>query len=119
MRYYRRVTVAGSANQETLTQALQSTPEEQRHVIEVWVYESTSTRNNDAVLRVYVERERIAEVSIKAALDLAATPAYPLGALRIPLDVTLDTGESLYVGHVSGAAASNTDWVIVYEVVGR
>jgi len=118
MRYYRRVTVTGSANQETLTQALQSTPEEQRRVIEVWVYESTATRNNDAVLRVYVERERIAEMSIKVALDLASTPTYPHGALRIPLDVTLEVGESLYVGHVSGSTASNTDWVIVYEVVG-
>jgi hypothetical protein len=119
MRYYRRVAVGGTANQETLALALQSTPEEQRHVVEVWVYESTTTRNNDAILRIYVERERIAEMSIKVALDLASPPTYPHGALRIPLDVTLDIGESLYVGHVSGGTASNTDWVIVYEVVGR
>lgn len=115
-KYFEYVEVSGLANQEVTKTLLTSTEEEPKRVLEVLVYESTSTRQNNAVLRVYVERERVAELPIRAFLDQASTPVYPNGAGRIPLEVDLPVGQSLIVGHVSGSTASNVVFIAVYEI---
>jgi len=117
-RYYKRIYIAGSANTETIQAALTSTPEEPKRVVEVWCIEASATKQNDAVIRVYVERERVAEVCIRQFTDMASTPVYPQGCGVIPLDITLDVGETLYIGHYSYATGSNIDYVVVYEVIG-
>lgn len=115
-RYYKYVTVTGTANVEATATLLSATPEEPKRVVELWVYESTGTRQNNAVLRVYIEREKIVELPIGVFLDWGSTPTYPQGAGRIPLDQPLEVGESLIVGHVSGGTASNITWAAVYEI---
>ena len=115
-RFYDYLEVTGAANQETTRTFLTSTEEEPKRILELWAYESTPARNNDAILRVYVERERVVELPIRAFLDQAATPTYPQGAGKIPLEIELPVGQSLIVGHLSGSNPSNVVFVAVYEI---
>lgn len=111
------VTVAGTANVEKTDNILTSTEEEKKKVRKLFVYESTTTRNNDAIIRVYLEREKISEMPVKNFLDFAAAPIYPLAAGEIPLDIEIPVGQTLFVGHVSGATASNMVFTAEYEIV--
>lgn len=115
-KFYSYLEVSGQANTETTAQLLTSTEEEPKRVLELWAYESTPTKNNNAILRIYVERERVAEIPIRAFLDQASTPTYPLGSGKIPLEIDLPVGQSLKVGHLSGSTASNITFVAVYEI---
>jgi hypothetical protein len=117
-RYYKRIYIAGSPNTETLQAALTSTPEEPKRVVEVWCIEAATTKQNDALIRIYVERERVAELCIRQFTDMSSAPTYPQGHGVIPLDITLDVGETLYIGHYSYSTGSNIDYVVVYEIVG-
>lgn len=112
------ITVTGLANTEKTEKFLTSTEEEPKRILRLRVYESTSTRQNDAVIRVYIERERIAELPIRTFTDQGANPLYPQGAGTIELGFDLPVGQSLIVGHVSGATASQITFVAEYEIVG-
>jgi len=115
-KYYKYITVTGAAGGETTSASVASTDVEPKHVSKIYVYESTATRNNDAIVRVYVERERIVDAPIRMFLDLASTPIYPLAAGVFEVDFDLPVGQTLYVGHVSGSTASNVTFVIEYEL---
>jgi hypothetical protein len=115
-KYYKYTTVTGTAGGETTAASVASTDVEPKHISKIYVYESTATRNNDATVRVYVERERIVDAPIKMFLDLASTPAYPLAAGVFEVDFDLPVGQTLYVGHVSGATASNLTFIVEYEL---
>lgn len=115
-KFYAYTEVTGTANAEVTKPLLTSTEEEPKRILELWTYESTATRQNNAILRVYVERERVAELPVRAFLDQAATPNYPQAAGKIPLEIDLPVGQSLIVGHLSGATASNVVFVAVYEI---
>jgi hypothetical protein len=115
-KYYKYTTVNGTSGGETTAASVASTDVEPKHISKIYVYESTATRNNDATVRVYVERERIVDAPIKMFLDLASTPTYPLAAGVFEVDFDLPVGQTLYVGHVSGSTASNITFVIEYEL---
>jgi len=117
-KFYDYLEILGSPNVEVTDVFLTSTEEEPKHINKLRIYESTATRNNDAIIRVYIERERIADFPIAVFLDQAATPLYPNAAGEIELDVDLPVGQSLIVGCVSGATASNVMFVAEYEILG-
>jgi hypothetical protein len=115
-KYYKYTTVTGTSGGETTAASVASTDVEPKHVSKIYVYESTITKNNDAIVRVYVERERIVDAPIRMFLDQASTPTYPLAAGVFEVDFDLPVGQTLYVGHVSGGTASNVTFVIEYEL---
>lgn len=117
-KFYDYLEVSGAANAEVTEIFLTSTEEEPKRILNLYVFESTATLQNDAVVRVYIERERIAEFPIRMFLDQSGTPVYPLGAGKIEINVELPIGQSLIVGHVSGATPSNITFVAEYEIVG-
>lgn len=116
--FYDYKEVVGVANSEVTEKILTSTEEEPKRVLRLRIYESTSTRQNNAVVRVYIERERVAEIPIRVFLDQASSPIYPLGAGVIELGFELPIGQSLIVGHLSGATPSNVTFVVEYEIAG-
>jgi len=116
-KFYDYKEVSGIANAEVTETFLTSTEEEPKHITALRIYESTATRQNDAIVRVYVERERIAEFPIAMFLDQAGTPLYPNAAGKIEIDVELPIGQSLLVGHVSGSTPSNIMFIAEYEIV--
>jgi len=97
MKFYDYTEVSGSPNVEVTKVFLTSTEEEPKHIGRLRIYESTAARNNDAIIRVYIERERIADFPISVFLDQAGTPIYPNAAGEIELDVDLPVGQSLIV----------------------
>lgn len=116
--FYDYLVVTGQANVEVTQKFLTSTEEEPKRVLRLRVYESTSTRQNDAVIRVYIERERIAELPIRTFTDQSTNHLYPNGAGVIELGFDLPIGQSLIVGHVSGATPSQLTFVAEYEIAG-
>jgi len=117
-KFYDYLEVFGAANAEVTSTFLTSTEEEPKRINKLRIYESTATRQNDAVVRIYIERERIAEFPIAVFLDQASTPNYPNAAGEVEIDVELPIGQSLIVGHVSGATPSNITFVAEYEIIG-
>jgi len=116
-KYYMTKVISGTANVEVIDSLVTSTPEEQKTVNGVWIHEETGTANNDAVIRLYVEREKIAEVPIRMFTNVYGDTTYPQGAGRIDLGVTLDVGETLYAGVVSGSTGSIIRFTVEYEIV--
>ena len=114
-KFYKRKAVSGSSNEEKLEEIVTSTAEEPKHVTALWFTEVTAVENNDAVLRAYVERERIIDMSIKHTLSIMdAEGRY--WRPRLEVDITLPVGQSLSVGCVSGGTATNLEVVAEYEI---
>jgi hypothetical protein len=113
---YKYLVVAGVINSEATGTIITSTETEPVILDTLLVYESTAARNDDAIVRAYVEREKIAELPVGAFLDWATVPAYIQAAGRIPLDRELPVGQSLIVGQVSGAVASDMTFGLVYHL---
>lgn len=116
-RLYKTVEVYGTANQEVIAIGLVSSEIERYRINNIKVYEFTSTRNNDAYIRLYVDRERFTEIPIRVFTDQSTNFNYPNGAGEIIVDRELQVGETLYLGVVSGSTASNVTFVIEYEIV--
>lgn len=115
MKLYKRVAVNGSSNEETLEEVVTSTSEEPKHITAIWFNESTGTLQSNAILRAYVERERIID------FDFCLFHQYDAGRTRIvkprlEVDIDLPVGQSLTVGHVSAGTASNFEIVAEYEI---
>lgn len=114
-RYYKTVTVSGVANEEALETLITSTIVEPVHVLKIYPYETTSTRQGDAMIRLYIEREKIAEFPIymfQMSLDNKAYVNVP----TIELDHDIPEGQSLIAGVVSGSTASDITFIIEYEI---
>lgn len=115
-KYYKRKVVSGSSNEEKLEDIITSTTEEPKHVTALWFTEITATtENNDAILRAYVEREQIIDMSIRQllyAMDVETRHSRP----RLEVDIDLPEGQSLSVGCVSGGTATNLEVVAEYEI---
>ena len=116
MRYYKSKVVTGTANKETLEEILTSTATEKYHITKLYATETTSTLQNDAYIRVYIERERVVDIPIVHWLDNITTSSRTM-VPYIELDITLDVGESLYIGHESQATASDYVYTVEYEIV--
>jgi len=113
---YKEVTVTGTANEETVETLLTATEQERYHIVALCWTEVTSTLQGDATLRAYIERERIVDMSYKHLLEYSGSNTR-LPGHWIEIDRTLNVGETLSVGHVSGSTASNFKVAVKYYVV--
>lgn len=116
VKYYKEVEISGTANEETLENILTSTETYKYRVNRVIFTETTSTLNNDAQLRVYLEREKILDLNVVHTLTNITTSS------RVPdpwfdLDIEIPVGQTLSVGFVSGSTASDFRIAIEYEIV--
>ena len=116
VKYYKEVTVSGTANEETLEDILTSTETSKYKVNRIWFTEVTSTLQGDAILRVYLEREKILDISYKHLLEYSGSNTR-LPNYAIELDIEIPVGQTLSVGHVSGSTASDFKVAIEYEIV--
>lgn len=113
---YKTVTVSGTANEEVIETLITSTTVEPVHVVKVYPYETTSTRQGDAFIRLYIEREKIAEVPIYVFQRSLSNKDY-MNVPVLELNVDLPEGQSLIVGVVSGATASDFAFIVEYEII--
>lgn len=113
-KYYKRIKVTGTNNEETLKDILTSTEEEPKKIIALWFTEYTAAENTDAIIRAYVEREKIVDFDLQhfqLEFDSSARQSLP----RLEIDMDLPVGQTLSVGHVNGATLSNIEFVVEYE----
>ena len=114
--YYESVHIDGTANEETVEDIITSTEEEPKHIDAVAFYEDTAVENLDAVLAMYIERERIVNVPVAqnqrshdSDVRLNTDPFFPIGH-------DLPVGQSFKVGHVSGAVATDMYYTVRYTI---
>lgn len=114
---YKTVYVFGSANVEVFKDLITSTEVEPIHVRKLYVYETTSPRQGNGELRLYIEREKIAEIPLSNFLDNLTNKNY-VSQPVYEIDVDVPIGETLIAGLVSGSTATNIVITIEYEIVG-
>lgn len=114
--YREYVKVVGKANDEVVEPLIYSTAEEPKHLKRIYIYEVTPTRQNNAIIRIYHERDRIMEFPIAMFLDQSASQLYPTGAGVVEIDRAIPVGERISVGHLSGATASDIMFIAEYEL---
>jgi len=114
--FYESIHIAGVANQETVEGIITSTEEEKKHIDGVAFIEDTAVENHDAILAMYIERERIVNAPVSQNLlsfdsdaRICTDPFYPLGH-------DLPVGQSFKVGHVSGAVATDMYYTVRYKI---
>ena len=93
-----------------------STATEKYHITKLYATEITSTLQNDAYIRIYIERERVVDIPIVHWLDNITSSSRTM-VPYLELDITLDVGESFYVGQESQANASDFVYTVEYEIV--
>jgi len=116
VKYYKRTNFAGTALEEKLQDIVTSTVEEPKHITAIWFTESGGTLYHDAILRAYVEREKIVDMrytNLTESDDKDGRMIHP----RLPVDIILPVGQSLSVGFLSGANASSFDITVEYELI--
>ena len=114
--YYESIHIAGVANEEVTQVILTSTEEEPKHIQGIAFIEDTAIENHDAVLGMYIEREKIADTPIcqnlrgwDSDVRLNFNPFYPL-------EHDLPIGQSFKVGHTSGGTASDIWYTVRYTI---
>lgn len=115
MIFYKTEAVAGYASEERTTDILTGTVEEPKFVRKLMFTEYTATENMDALIRVFKNTVKIAEIPLYhffAVFDAATK----IAMAEIELDIELATGDKLEVGHLSGGTASNIRYTVVYEI---
>ena len=116
-KYYTREEVAGTASVEKLGSGIESTAEEPKRIVALWVKEKTATENMNAYIRGYIERERILDMKIINFL-IVFDAANQLGQLaRIELNHDIPVGQRFKAGHLSGATASDIEYTYEYEII--
>lgn len=114
---YKSLHVDGTANEEVVEDIITSTLEEPLHIDAIAFIEDTAAENHDAVLAMYIGREKIVDMPIiqnQRAHDVSTRlnfdPYYPVGHV-------LDVGESFKVGHVSGGVATDIYYTVRYHII--
>lgn len=114
--FYKSVHVDGVANEETVETIITSTVEEPVTIDGIAFTEDTAVENHDAVLAMYIEREKIVDapicqnlLSFDSDARICTDPFYPLGHV-------LPAGQDFKVGHVSGAVASDVFYTVRYLI---
>jgi len=116
VKYYKEVTISGIPNEETLEDIITSTETFKYKVNKIIFTETTSTPNNDAQLRVYLEREKILDINVVHLLTNITNNSRTTNPW-IELDLEIPIGQTLSVGFVSASTASNFKIAIEYEIV--
>ena len=114
---YKYVTVDGVASDEDLETILTSTAEESFHIDALQFIETTATENNDAVLRAYLERERILDLPVHFSLVLFDSAERLAVNQWIEVDEALPIGQALKVGHLSGSTLSIMEVAVKYHII--
>lgn len=116
MKLYKTIQVSGEANKETLATGLVSTEVEKYHINRVFVTEITSTLQNNAYIRAYLDRERLVDFAyVHFSQDAQVSTRTEPDAIEIDLD--LPVGSEFDIGHLSQDTASDMLYTIEYEVV--
>ena len=115
--YYKSIHIDGVANTETIEDLLTSTEEEPLYIESIAFIEDTAVEEHDAVLAMYIEREKIVDAPIAQNLRgwdsdirLNTDPFYQIGH-------DLAVGQTFKVGHVSGATASDIYYTVRYSIL--
>lgn len=115
--YYASVAVDGTANAETLESILTSTEEEKKTILMLWFVEvTTAAEENDAQIAAYIEREQIVDAPIEMFLNQDGAAASQLRNRVLNLNHVLPVGQTLKVGHTSGATASDIEYMVAYQI---
>lgn len=118
MTLYKTIYVYGTANAEVYKDLITSNEVEPVTVKRIYFVEITPVPQGDGVLKLYIEREKIAEIPLANYLTnltdkkYNAQPVYELNA-EIPI------GQTLIAGLVSGANATNIVITLEYELTTR
>ena len=114
---YKSIHIDGVANEESVEDIITSTIEEPLHIDAIAFIEDTAVENYDAILAMYIGREKIIDVPIMqnqrthdSEVRLNTDPFYPVGH-------DLEVGESFKTGHVSGAVASDIWYSVRYHII--
>ena len=116
--YYESIHVDGTANEMTVERIVTSTEEEPKHIDGIAFVEDTAVENHDAVLAMYIDRERIVEVPIMQNLLSHDSDARICTDPFYPINQDLPVGQDFKVGHTSGAVASDVWYTVRYTVEG-
>jgi len=117
---YEYVDVDGTANEETLSTIISSTEEEPKTILALDFAEDTGSLQGDAILRAYIERERIVDINVRNTTESDANNKkvenFPInfgpGGLALP------QGQDLKVGQQSQGTASDFVIAVKYEITG-
>lgn len=115
MKYYKDVLVSGTASIESLETLLTGTEAERIHVEALAFMEDTDTEQIDADLRAYRNLEKFIDMSIRNLVPEVGNDTRAWNPW-LEVDIQLDPGDKLEVGHVSGATASDIRVVARYTV---
>lgn len=114
--FYESIHIDGTANEETVENIITSTEEEHKHIDAIAFVEDTAVENHDAILGMYIEREKILNAPISQNLlsfdsdaRICTDPFYPVGH-------DLPVGQSFKVGHTSGGVASDIYYTVRYTI---
>lgn len=114
--FYESVHIDGTANEETVEVIITSTEEEPKHIDAIAFIEDTAVENHDALLGMYIEREKIFEAPVAQNLlsfdsdaRICTDPFYPIGH-------DLPVGQNFKVGHTSGATATDMWYTVRYTI---
>ncbi len=113
---YKSLTVNGVASEETLATGLISTEVQKYHITKIYITEVTATPQNDAYIRVYLDRERLIDFPYVHFLQDASVNVRTEPDV-IEVDLDLPVGSEFDVGQLSQATASNLLFTIQYEVL--
>lgn len=113
--YYERKKVSGTANTETTANIVTSTEEEPKTIHTLTIREVTGTLQGDATIIVYVEREKLVNIKLVSLLE-ASNSDNVAEKGKVELDLELPVGQDLTVGHVSGATASDIEFMVKYTI---
>lgn len=114
--YYKSIHIDGTANEETVENLITSTEEEPVHVDAIAFVEDTAVENHDAVLGMYIEREKILDAPISQNLLSFDSDARICTDPFYPVRHDLPVGQSFKVGHTSGAVASDIYYTVRYTI---
>lgn len=116
-KYYTREEVAGTLSVETLGNGIESTAEEPKRIVALWVKEKTAIENMDAFIRGYIERERILDMKIINFLAVFDAADQIDQLARIELNHDIPVGQRFKAGHLSGGVASDIEYTYEYEII--
>ena len=114
--YYETITVAGTASVEKLAALVSGTQASKKRVKRLFFTETTGTLQHDATIRAAVGTETIVDFWYPHFLLTNVSDNRVVNP-GIELDLELDVGETLKVGVVSGATASDFKITAQYELV--
>lgn len=115
---YKLVYVYGQANTEVFKDLITSTEVEPVTVRKIYITEVSTTPVGDGVLRLYIEREKIAEIPLCNFLTNLTDKKYHSQPVY-EINVDIPVGQTLIAGLISSSTASSVAITLEYEITAR